>query len=96
MAVIQASNGIGKYWMGFNALKCPPSGADPGGGGGPGVRTPKIHNEGKTVKRVHGKRCFLVLNSYPPPPFRNPVSAPALSLLSSFESYEDHREHGSM
>ena len=62
-------------------------GADPGGGGVLGVGTPppfggpqNFIKRKKTSRACARKRCFLVLNSYPdppPPPFRNPVFAPA-------------------
>ena len=64
------------------------------GGGGLGVGTPpppfwgtpKLHKEGKNVAR---KRRVLVLNSYldPPPPFQNPVSAPALYTVVPVPAY---------
>ena len=42
--------------------------------------TPKLHKEGKTSRMCAQISRVLVLNSYPtpPPPFRNPVSAPVI------------------
>ena len=54
----------------------------PRGGGGPGGQDfggpPNFIKRGKTLCACARKRRVLVLNSYPdpPPPFRNPVSAP--------------------
>ena len=56
-------------------------------GGVLGVRTPPpfggppnfIKRE-KTSRACAGIHCILVLNSYPDPPFRNPVSAPVLAI----------------
>ena len=49
----------------------------------------KIHKEGKNNAHVHAKTSRLVPNSYsesPPPPFRNPVSAPG-STSNHFQRY---------
>ena len=73
------------------------SGADAGGGGGgqdyppppthsPFGGHPNFIKRGKTLRACKQKHHVLVINSYPvppPPPFRNPVSAPASSYLIS-------------
>ena len=49
----------------------------PGGQDPPFWGTPKLHKEGKkTLSMYERKSRALLLNSYPDPPFRNPVSAP--------------------
>ena len=68
-----------------NIFSCFQGRIQEGGGGGPGGQdppfwgTPKLHKEGK--KRCTRKRHILVLNSYPDPPFQDPVSAPAVFYL---------------
>ena len=53
-------------------------GADPGGGGVPFGGPPNFIKKEKMAHACARKLRILVLNSYPdPPPFRNPVSAPA-------------------
>ena len=60
-------------------------GADPGGGGSwgsgpppppPFGGPPNFKKREKTLRACAQKCRVLVLNSYPDPPFRNPVSAP--------------------
>ena len=59
------------------------SGVDPGEGLG-GQETPKLHKDGKQVVCAHEsmKHHVLVVNSYPEPPFPNPLSAPVYCVQS--------------